>query len=152
MPSFDDGLTSLGDKMGVYLDAEDIAPGALNAAIRHYHLEDRHVVYQSVNYCDNIRKLDPMVRTLPPLRRLYQLDTIAAIKPYGVDAEWSILSKEMIAKCHENGIQVFSDALGENETVEQYHKAIHWGIDCIQTDHPLRVLRAIELLAAKKPR
>ena len=40
----------------------------------------------------------------------------------------------------------------QNETVEQYHKAIHWGIDCIQTDHPLRVLRAIELLAAKKPR
>ena len=96
--------------MGIYLDAKDIAPGPLNAAIRHYHLEDRHVVYQSVNYCDNIRKLDPMVRTLPPLRRLNQLDTIAAIKPYGVDAEWSILSKEMIAKCRENGIQVFSDA------------------------------------------
>ena len=152
VPSFDDSLTSLGDKMGIYLDAKDIAPGPLNAAIRHYHLEDRHVVYQSVNYCDNIRKLDPMVRTLPPLRRLNQLDTIAAIKPYGVDAEWSILSKEMIAKCRENGIQVFSDALGENETVEQYQKAIHWGIDCIQTDHPLRVLRAIELLAAKKPR
>ncbi len=152
VPSFDDALTTLGDKMGVYLDAKDIAPGALIAAIRHFHLENRHVVYQSVNYCDRLRKLDPMVRTLLPLRRLNQLETVAAIKPYGVDAEWSILSKEMIAKCHENGIQVFSDALGQNETDEEYQKAIHWGIDCIQTDHPLRVLRAIELLAAKQPR
>ena len=81
------------------------------------------MVYQSLTYCDSIRKLDPMVRTLPPLRRLDQLDTIAAIKPYGVDAAWSILSKEMIAKCHEKGIQVFSDALGENETVEQYQQS-----------------------------
>jgi len=146
VPSFDDGLTALGDKMGVYLDSKDIAPEALIAAIRKYHLEDRHVVYQSANYCDNIRKLDPMVRTLPPFSRLSQLDRIAAIKPYGVDAAWSSLSKEMIAKFHEKGIQVFSDALGTNEKVEEYHKAIHWGIDCIQTDHPLRVLRAIELL------
>jgi glycerophosphoryl diester phosphodiesterase len=150
VPSFDDGLMALGDKTGAYLDAKDIVPEALIAAIRQYHLEDRHVVYQSANYCDRIRKLDPMVRTLPPLRRLNQLDAIAAIEPYGVDAAWSSLSQEMIAKCHEKGIQVFSDAIGKNENVEEYQKAIHWGIDCIQTDHPLRVLRAIELLAAKK--
>ena len=151
VPSLQDALAAAGDKMGVYLDAKDIAPGDLIAAIRRYHLEDRHVVYQSVSYCNGIRKLDPMVRTLPPLRRLDQLDAVAAIKPFGVDAAWPILSKEMIARCHEKGIQVFSDALGANETVEQYQKAIAWRIDCIQTDHPLRVLRAIELLAANKP-
>jgi hypothetical protein len=61
-------------------------------------------------------------------------------------------SLEMIAKCHEKVIQVFSDALGENETVEQYRKEIHCGIDCVQTDHPLRALRAISLMAAKKAR
>ena len=38
-------------------------------------------------------------------------------------------SLEMIAKCHKKVIQVFSDALGENETVEQYRKAIHFGFD-----------------------
>jgi glycerophosphoryl diester phosphodiesterase len=50
VPSLDDGLRALGDKMGVYLDAKDVVPGALIAAIRQHHLEDRHVVYQSVNY------------------------------------------------------------------------------------------------------
>jgi glycerophosphoryl diester phosphodiesterase len=150
--SFDDGLRALGEKMGGYLDAKDVAPEALIAAIRQYHLEDRHVVYQSVSYCDRIRKLDPKLRTLPPLRRLDQLEAVAAIKPYGVDATWSILSKEMIVACHEKGIHVFSDAIGGHETLEQYRKAIGWGIDCIQTDHPVRVLRAIEIMMAEKAR
>lgn len=150
VPSFEEGLGALGDRTGVYLDAKDISPEALVAAIHRFHLEDRHVVYQSVDYCGRIRKLDPKVRTLPPLKRLDQLDAVAAIKPHGVDAAWSILSREMIAACHDKGIQVFSDALGANETIEQYQKAIRWGIDCIQTDHPLRVLRAIERSAAER--
>jgi glycerophosphoryl diester phosphodiesterase len=56
----------------------------------------------------------------------------------------------MIAAAHAKGVKVFSDALGLNETVEQYRKAMGWGIDVIQTDHPLRVLRAIELVSAEK--
>jgi glycerophosphoryl diester phosphodiesterase len=150
VPSFEDGLTALGDKMGVYLDAKDIAPEALDAAIQKHRLTLRHVVYQSVQYCDKLRTLDPTVRTLPPLGNLDELDKVAAIKPYGVDAQWSILSKDMIDKCHRRGIKVFSDALGQNENVEQYRKAMEWGIDCIQTDHPMRLLRAIELSSAKR--
>ena len=150
VPSFEDGLTALGDKMGVYLDAKDIAPEALDAAIQKHRLSQRHVVYQSVQYCDKLRTLDPTVRTLPPLGGLDELDKVAAIKPYGVDAQWSILSKDMIDECHRRGIKVFSDALGQNENVEQYLKAMEWGIDCIQTDYPLRVLRAIELSSAQR--
>ena len=45
---------------------------------------------------------------------------------------------------------MFSDALGENERIEEYRKAIEWGIDMIQTDEPLRLLRAIELLVVEK--
>jgi glycerophosphoryl diester phosphodiesterase len=150
VPSFEDGLTALGDKMGVYLDAKDIAPEALIAAIRKHGLSQRHVVYQSLQYCDRLRTLDPTVRTLPPLGSPDELDKVAAIKPYGVDAQWSILSKDMIDECHRRGIKVFSDALGENEKVEHYLKAINWGIDCIQTDHPLRVLRAIDLSSSRR--
>lgn len=148
VPSFDEALKEFGPTMGGYLDAKDIAPELLIEAIRKYGFSDRHVVYQSAQYCGRLRKLDPTVRTLPPLRRVEQLDAVAAIQPYGVDAAWSSLSEEMIAECHRRGIKVFSDALGQNETVEQYGKAIGWGIDCIQTDHPLRVLRAIELAHA----
>ena len=50
-----------------------------------------------------------------------------------------------ISRCYALGIRVFSDALGQHERIEDYEKAMDWGIDLIQTDHPLRVMRAIEL-------
>jgi len=145
VPTLDEGLTALGETGAAYLDAKDIAPEALLAAIRTYKLEDRHVVYQSVDYCRRLKVLEPDVRLLPPLRSADELDAVAELKPYAVDARWSILSRELIDRCHAKGIKVFSDALGEHETVKDYREAIGWGIDVIQTDHPLRVLRAIEL-------
>jgi glycerophosphoryl diester phosphodiesterase len=72
------------------------------------------------------------------------------VRPFAVDAAWSILSKDMIDRCHAKGIQVFSDALGAHEKIEDYQRAIRDGIDLIQTDCPLRVLRALELLDQQK--
>jgi glycerophosphoryl diester phosphodiesterase len=69
-----------------------------------------------------------------------------------VDASWKILSKELIARCHAHGILVFSDAQGAHETIEDYQQAMAWGIDLIQTDHPLRVMRAIELWEQRRSR
>jgi glycerophosphoryl diester phosphodiesterase len=145
VPTLDEGLAALGDRTGVYLDAKDIAPEALRAAIEEHGLFDRHVVYQSAGYCARLKKLDARVRPLPPLKAAADLERVAEVKPYGVDAGWRILSKELIAACHGKGIRVFSDALGSNEAVGQYRQAMGWGIDVIQTDHPLRVLRAVEL-------
>jgi glycerophosphoryl diester phosphodiesterase len=80
------------------------------------------------------------------LGRPEDFDQLAAmLKPYAVDADWDILSRDLIARCHAAGVRVFADALGEHERVEDYLRAMEWGIDLIQTDHPLRVLRAIEL-------
>jgi glycerophosphoryl diester phosphodiesterase len=147
VPTFDQGMSEIGNQMGVYLDAKDIAPAELITMIQKYKVADRHVVYQSLAYCKELRKLDRTVRIMPPLKSLDQLDAIAESKPFAVDANWGILSTLMIDECHRRGIKVFSDALGRNEDVAQYSKAIAAGIDCIQTDHPLRVLRAIELVA-----
>jgi len=147
VPTLDQGLAAIGDTAHAYLDAKDIAPEALLAAIHRHDLIDRHVVYQSVDYCQRLKALDPDVRLLPPLRTAAELDAVAELAPYGVDAKWSILSQELIDRCHAKGIKVFSDALGDHESVEDYRQAIGWGIDVIQTDYPLRVLRAIELEA-----
>ena len=89
---------------------------------------------------------------MPPLGNPSDIDALAdRVQPYAFDTRWSILSKPMIDRCHAPGIKVFSDALGPNETVEKYQQAIRDGIDLIQTDHPLRVLRAIELLGQTAP-
>jgi glycerophosphoryl diester phosphodiesterase len=144
VPTLDEALAALGHTTAVYLDAKDIAPEPLRAAVKNHGLFDRHVVYQSAEYAARLKKLDARLRPLPPLRSAADLEKVAAVKPYGVDANWRALSKELVAACHEKGLKVFSDALGFHESVEQYRKAMGWGLDLIQTDHPLRVLRAVE--------
>lgn len=148
VPTFAEGLAALGDRAHAYLDAKDIAPEALVAAIRAHKLESRHVVYQSIDYGRRLKALDPDIRLLPPLKTPDDLATVVELSPFGVDAGWSILSAELIDRCHRLGIRVFSDALGPHETLADYRRAIDWGVDVIQTDYPLRVLRAIELQAA----
>jgi glycerophosphoryl diester phosphodiesterase len=147
--TLDEALAAFGPRTAVYLDAKDISPAALLAVVKNHGLLDRHVVYQSAGYAAKLKTLDARVRTLLPLRRASDLAKLVELRPFGVDASWRALSRELIAESHEMSIKVFSDALGENEAVSQYRRAIGWGLDLIQTDHPLRVLRAVEIEAGK---
>jgi glycerophosphoryl diester phosphodiesterase len=149
VPTLDAALTAMGDQSFAYLDCKDIAPESLAKIMRDRELLDRSVVYQSLEYLRDLKRIEPRVRAMPPLRNIVDLQKVAEIKPFAVDAAWRSLSKDFITVCHEKGILVFSDALGSNESIEKYRQAIEWGIDVIQTDHPARVLRAVELIQSK---
>jgi glycerophosphoryl diester phosphodiesterase len=149
LPTLDEFLSTVAGRVDLYFDAKDISPENLSAAIQKYQLADRTVVYQSVPYLQKLRALNPRIRALPPLHDPAELDSIAAtLNPYAVDARWEILTPDLISRCHAKGILVFSDSMGNHEKIEDYEKAIRWGIDLIQTDHPLRVIRAMELMMA----
>jgi glycerophosphoryl diester phosphodiesterase len=138
----------VGEKIGgTSVDAKDIAPEALVEVLKRHSLIDRAVVYQSAGYLEKLRAIEPAIRRMPPLRTAASLDSIAErVQPYAFDTNWTILSKKLIDRCHARGVKVFSDALGSHERVEDYQQAIRNGIDLNQTDYPVRVLRAIELL------
>jgi glycerophosphoryl diester phosphodiesterase len=151
IPTLDVFLKVAGGRVELYVDAKDIAPDALAETLKRHGLIERCVVYQSATYLEKLRAIDPAIRRMPPLRATASLDSVAErVQPYAFDTNWSILSKELIDRCHAKGIKVFSDALGSHEKVEDYQRAIRDGIDLIQTDHPVRVLRAIELLEQRK--
>ena len=138
--------------VGLYVDAKDIAPEALVEALSRHGLTERAVVYQGVAYLEKLKSIAPALRRMPPLGDPSQLDAVAErVRPYAVDTRWTILSKPLIDRCHALGIKVFSDAIGPNESVEKYQTAIRDGLDLIQSDHPVRVLRAIELLERPTP-
>jgi len=146
LPTLDDFLTAVAGKVDLYFDAKAIAPEALVAAVERHGVVERTVVYGGPAFLARIKAINPRIRLLPPLGSPAALDALARdLKPYAVDARWDILSREVISRCHALGIQVFSDALGRHERIEDYQKAMDWGIDLIQTDHPLRLMRAIEL-------
>jgi glycerophosphoryl diester phosphodiesterase len=146
VPTLEEALEALGKHTSIYLDAKDISPEALASAVKNHGLLERHVVYQGASYLTKLKGLDDRLRPLSPLRTAADLTKLESIRPYGVDANWRALSKELMVECHKKGIKVSSDALGANETIAQYCRAIGWEIDLIQTDHPLRVMRAVELL------
>ena len=146
LPSLDEFLETCAGKVDLYFDAKAIPPPALADALRKYNASERAAVYQSADYLVQLKAIDPRIRALPPLGKPEEVpELVRKLKPYAVDAKWDILSKDLIARCHEAGVKVFSDALGRHETIKDYLQAMDWGIDLIQTDHPVRVFRAIEL-------
>lgn len=146
VPTLDEFLASVRGRVGLYFDAKDIAPEALVEALRRHDVMEDTVVYQSAEYLRRLRAVDARVRLMPPLGDPDDLAALAAdLNPYAVDASWDILSEELIGRCHALGIRAFSDAF-DHETIEEYQQAIRWGIDVIQTDYPVRVMRAIALL------
>jgi glycerophosphoryl diester phosphodiesterase len=151
LPTLDEFLNAVAGKVDLYFDAKAIAPEALTAALKRHGVVERTVVYGSPGFLAKIKAQDPRIRLLPPLGSPDELEVLARdLKPYAVDTDWNILSRELIARCHALNIKVFSDALGKHERVEDYLQAMDWGIDLIQTDHPLRLMRAIELSTTRK--
>jgi glycerophosphoryl diester phosphodiesterase len=150
VPSLDAFLAAVPPDLSLYFDAKDIPPQDLAAALSKYGLARRTVVYQSAGYLEKLKQVDPQIRALPPAGSAAEVTALAAgLQPYAVDTRWTALSKEYIDHCHAAGIQVFADApfyLG----VDGYRQAIRWGIDLIQTDHPLRAWRAMELEFAER--
>jgi glycerophosphoryl diester phosphodiesterase len=147
IPPLDDFLKTIGSRVELYVDAKDISPEALVASLRARDLIDRSIVYQSPDYLARLRAIEPRLRRMPPLSNPSRIDSLAdRLEPYAFDTRWDLLSKPLIDRCHARGIKVFSDAIGPNESVDSYRRAILDGIDLIQTDHPIRVLRAIDLL------
>jgi glycerophosphoryl diester phosphodiesterase len=144
VPTLDEFLAAIRGRAQLYFDAKNIPPEQLADALARHGLVDDTVVFQGPAYLVKLRAIEPKIRRMPPLYRTEQLEKlIETVAPYAVDAAWENLSAELIAHCHEREVKVFSD--GIDESLEDYTRAIGWGIDLIQTDHPLRVLRALEI-------
>ncbi|MDR3634520.1 MAG: glycerophosphodiester phosphodiesterase family protein, partial [Isosphaeraceae bacterium] len=147
VPTLDQFLQTVGRRVELYVDAKDIAPETLVEALRSRGLIDRSVVYQSPDYLARLRAIEPRLRRMPPLSDPSHIDPLAdRLEPYAFDTRWGLLSKPLIDRCHARGVKVFSDSIGLNESAASYRRAILDGIDLIQTDHPVRVLRTIDLL------
>lgn len=146
LPTLEAFLDKIGPQTHLYFDAKDIPPEALAAALQSRGLVERTAVYQGYQYLKKLKEINPKIGRMPPLGDRKQIEKIATeVEPYAFDVAWEILSKELIEECHARGIKVFSDALGKHEKIEHYLQAMDWGIDLIQTDHPLRLMRAVEL-------
>lgn len=128
VPTLDETLECLKGRTKLYVDAKAIPAEALAAKLEQYGLVDQAVVYQSPGYLRELRSINPAIRRLCPLSEAGRIDAlIESVRPYAFDSSWNILSLEMINRCHELDVKVFSDAMGENERIEAYIRAMEWG-------------------------
>jgi len=148
VPTLDEALATIGKRSQPYVDAKDISPEQLSLALRKHGLVERTVVYQSPAYLKRFKAVEPSARLVAPLSEPGDLDTLKGLGPYGVEASWRLLSKELVEESHARGVRVFFDSLDSAESVEIYRQAMDWGVDVIETDRPAQVLRAAELESA----
>ena len=150
VPTLDEALGAIGARSQPYLDAKDVSPERLASTLRKHGVVERSVVYQSPAYLKRFKAVEPAVRLVAPLSVLGDLETLKELGPYGVEAPWRLLSKELVEQSHAQGLRVFFDALDSPETVPVFRQAMDWGVDVIETDHPAQVLRAAELELAEE--
>jgi len=136
-------------KIKFYLDFKAGDPAQLVGMMREWQVVDDCVIYGAPDQLLTIRQLEPRAKIMPPLNDAAQIPVLAAYQPYAFDTAWRSLSPELIQSCHALGIRVFSDAMGGHENIPDFLEAIRWGIDCIQTDEPLLLLRAVQKYLAE---
>jgi len=137
--------------IGLYVDLKDPDLNLLVQILKQYGLTEKNVFYGSPDELLPLRQLLPGAQLMPGLGREENFDkTVQLVKPYALDTSWNLLSKAYIERANQAGVHVFSDAMGFNENIESYRKAIEWGIAAIQTDRIPRVFRAIELAMQSK--
>jgi glycerophosphoryl diester phosphodiesterase len=134
----------------MYVDCKAVAPTALLAVLREQHVLEQCVFYGSDPFLLALKEADASTRRMPALNNPADIGPkIQQLRPYAFDVRWSILQPSLIQTIHEQGVLVFSDAMGLYETPEQYQRAARMGIDLIQTDHILRVQQALADSPAK---
>lgn len=151
VPTLDEYLVAVSKtNLELYVDAKSIPPEALAKALQKHGLVERSVVYQGADYLEKLREINPQIRRMPPLRDPEKIEAVVRqVKPYAFDTAWTVLSKPLIDRCHALGVKVFSDSIGSHEQISDYQNAAEMGIDLIQSDQPVKVLRALELLKQK---
>lgn len=153
IPTPDEVFEMYRGKVRFYIDLKAGEPAALVETMRCHGVVDECVVFGAPEDLVAVKSLDPEAKLMPRLNDPNRIDALIEIcQPYAFDAKWDILSRELIAHCHNKGVKVFSDAMGGHETIGDFRQAMEWGIDCIQTDELLILLRAIELKSQKTKR
>jgi len=144
MPTLEEVIELARGKIKLYIDAKEADPVLLAHVIRAAALEEDAVIYGDLGLLREIAQRAPELRLMPRLHDPEKIEKLAhELHPYAFDVPWEVLSQDLIRRCHNLGVKVFSDALGNNESIAEYRKAIEWDIDAIQTDYPLRVLTAL---------
>ncbi|MHA8050821.1 glycerophosphodiester phosphodiesterase [Aquirufa sp. ROCK-SH2] len=123
-------------KTYIYVDCKQVAATPLVEMLQKYDLAKHSIFYGSDDFLAQLKTVFPASKRMPSLRSEAEIDTkISRLEPYAFDVSWNIVNEQLVQKIHDKKVKVFSDILGPLDNPTNYHKAIEWKLDLIQTDH-----------------
>ncbi len=148
VPTFDEAMEFARGRIGIYIDAKRISAADLVAVVRRYGMEDRVVVYGSLNLHRGIRTLEPRIRIMPEAVSVEVSNKfIPELKPAVIAFDARDFRDEILAVAREAKAGIYVDRPGPADTPEFWEDAVRRGATGIQTDHPAEV---VQFLRARK--
>lgn len=141
IPVFEDILDLCKGKIGIYLDLKNAPVEKLIPLIKARGMERDVIWYAGLVEQKQVRDLCPECIPMPdpgPEKMLGKL--LERFKPRVVASSWENMSESFIRSCHAAGAIVIMDDDGP----DCWEKALGWGLDGIQTDHPEALIKFIQ--------
>ena len=149
VPTFTEVLTLCKDKIRIKVDVKDASPKRLAEEIRACGMAKQVIVLDTPAYLKRLAEIAPEIPCKTWWRKDEDLEPILEkIKPEALEISWGRLTRERVETCHKRGIKAFTCTPGRALPVQAYLDMMKTGVDIIQTDYPLLMIRAVELTTA----
>lgn len=151
IPTFKETLELCKDKIRVKVDVKVADPERLAEEIRACGMAKQVIVLDEPAYLKKLAEIAPEIPCKTWWQKDEQLDEIlASVKPEALEISWHRLTRQRVEICHKHGIKAFTYTPRQALPVRVYVEKIKTtGVDIVQTDFPLLVIRAVELTAGK---
>jgi glycerophosphoryl diester phosphodiesterase len=126
------------------VDCKDVTASPLIDILQKYNLAHESCYFGNDSFLLSLKNEYHEARLMPSISKKEDISwKISLLHPYAFDANWNTLSPEIVKEVHANNIQLFVDLLGPKDNVENYRKAAIMGVDLVQTDKPLLLLKTL---------
>ncbi len=148
VPSFEEALTLAHGRIGVYVDAKDIAPADLTAALEKAGMLDSVVIYGGAGFLKKVQALSPSLKIMPEAYSAATLEKLLTdLTPRVIAFDAGDFNDATISAAKHAGVAIYVDRLGSADNPAGWRDAIDRGAAGIQTDLPAEL---IAFLRARK--
>jgi len=150
IPTLTEVLELCKNKIRVKIDVKEAAPRRVADAVRACGMSKQVIVLDTPAYLARLANIAPEIPCKTWFRKDEDLEPILKqIKPEALEISWDRLTAERVALCHQRGIKAFTNTPGDARPTAEYLAKMKTGVDIIQTDHPLLLIRAVQLASRR---
>jgi glycerophosphoryl diester phosphodiesterase len=146
VPTLEEALSIMKGRASAYVNQKDPPRLVEIHLLRKYGFYPGHAVVAGRNeQVLAFRELAPKADLLLNIRDIDDIPAVLASVPRlkGFTTRGSIVTRELVEAAHADGVLVFTNALGPDDTASEMQRVIAAGVDAIQTNQPDVLLRLL---------